>query len=80
MIWSTSLPLRGVGVVAGLLELAEQLADLLVVVLEQHDGVGGHVSPRGVGDDPAVPARDPLMRDWTAEAVQLRRGNVALPA
>ena len=31
-----------VGALAGLLELAEQALDLLVVVLEQNDGVGRH--------------------------------------
>ena len=35
------------GLVPGLLEGSERLADLSVLVLEQDDGVGGHGSPRG---------------------------------
>ena len=42
MIRLTSLALLGVRVLAGLLEVTERLADLLVLVLEQDDGIGGH--------------------------------------
>ena len=41
MTFFTMVPLRAF-VVVGLLELAEQGADLLVVVAEDDDGVGGH--------------------------------------
>ena len=34
--------LRGRGVLTGLLEPAELLPDVLVVGLQQHDGIGGH--------------------------------------
>jgi hypothetical protein len=41
--------LLGVRVLAGLLEGVERLLDLLVVVLEQHDGVGGHWASFALG-------------------------------
>jgi hypothetical protein len=40
------LALGGMGVLAGLLEVVEGLADVFVVVLQQHDGVGGHGTPQ----------------------------------
>jgi hypothetical protein len=43
------LSLGDVRVLTGLLEVGEGLADVLVVVLQQHDGVGRHESLLGLG-------------------------------